>query len=210
LVISLWLAGCAATPGENPSDLAIERFATAVRADPTYLQARLQLAIVLRRSGRLAAALGQYTEALALDPRLEEARFGYAIALVGLHRYAAAKMWLDESRRLHPGRLEFVDARVRLTAAAPDSTVRDGQRALELARQLVDKRRTWSTLEALTMALAETGQYAEAVARQRDAIELFQRAAHGEPKRLLDNLRLYEQQRPCRTPWLDDAIWSAG
>jgi tetratricopeptide (TPR) repeat protein len=196
--------------GNNQLDLAIERFATAVRADPTYLQARLQLAVVLRRSDRLEAALGQYKEALALDPRLDEARFGYGIALVDLHRYAAAKMWLDESRRLHPDRMEFVDAFVRLTAAAPDSSVRDGQRALELARQLVEKRRTWSTLEALAMALAEAGQYTEAVGRQRDAIDLFQRASRGEPKRMLDNLRLYEQQRPCRTPWLDDAIWSAG
>jgi tetratricopeptide (TPR) repeat protein len=194
--------------GNNQLDLAIERFAIAVRADPTYLQARLQLATVLRRSGRLDAALGRYTETLALEPRLAEARFGYAMTLVGLHRYAAARTWLDESRRLHPERLEFVEAMVRLTAAAPDAGVRDGRRALQLGRELVQKRRTWSTLEALAMALAETGQYSEAVGQQQEAIYLLQSAVQTDSKRMLDNLRLYEQQRPCRTPWLDDGIWS--
>jgi tetratricopeptide (TPR) repeat protein len=195
--------------GNNQLDLAIERFAVAVRADPTYLQARLQLATALRRSGRLEAALGQYREALDLEPRLEEARFGYAIALVGLQRYAAAKTWLDESRRLHPDRLEFGEAMVRLTAAAPDAGVRDGRRALQLGRELVAKRRTWSTLEALAMALAEAGQYEEAAVQQREAIRLLQTSAHSDPKRMLDNLHLYQQLRPCRTPWIDDSIWIA-
>ena len=163
---------------------------------------------MLRRSGRLKAALDQYSEALKLDPRLDEARFGYAVTLVGLQQYAAAKTWLEESRRLHPDRLEFVDSLERLTAAAADSEVRDGQRALVLARTLVEKRRTWSTLEALAMALAETGQYTEAVDRQREAIDLFSRAARVEPGRMLDNVRLYQQQRPSRTPWIDEAIWT--
>jgi tetratricopeptide (TPR) repeat protein len=189
--------------GNNQLEPAIERFAIAVRADPTYLQARLQLATVLRRNGRLEAALGQYTEALKLDPRLAEARLGYAVTLVDLRRYAAAKTWLDESRRLDPERLEFIDALARLTAAAADADVRDGQRARELARALVEKRRTWSTLEALAMALAETGQYGEAVDRQREAIDLFKRETRVEPARMLDNLRLYERQQPSRMPSIE-------
>ena len=57
------------------------------------------------------------------------------------------------------------------------------------------------------MALAETGRWAEAVARQREAIE----AMRGTPAprvriALTGNLRRYERHQPCRVPWSADPI----
>ncbi len=106
-----------------------------------------------------------------MDPRLAEARLGYAVTLADAGRYATARAWLNEGRRSHPDRLEFVELLVRLLAAAPDPNVRDGRTAVDLGTRLVRQGRSWRTLEALAMALAETGQWAEAAARQRDAIE---------------------------------------
>ena len=56
------------------------------------------------------------------------------------------------------------------------------------------------------MALAETGQWTEAVARQREAIELFQRATRGTSAALSDGLRRYERHEPSRVPWSVDPL----
>ena len=177
-----------------------------MRADPGYLQAHLQLAHALRRARAFDRALAAYQGALAVDPRLAEARLGYAVTLADAGRYATARAWLNEGRRSHPDRLEFVEVLVRLLAAAPDPNVRDGRTAVDLGTRLVRQGRSWRTLEALAMALAETGQWAEAAARQRDAIEASNSANRDVRSALTDNLRRYERHEPCRVPWSTDPI----
>jgi tetratricopeptide (TPR) repeat protein len=191
--------------GSGQHAAAIDRFAAAVRADPSYVQAHLQLAHALRRSRAFDRALSAYQGALSVDPRLAEARLGYAVALADAGRYGTARAWLNEGRRADPDRLEFVEVLVRVLAAAPDPNVRDGRMAADLGARLVRQARSWRTLEALAMALAEAGQWAEAAARQREAIGVFQ----GSPEArnaLTDNLRRYERHEPCRVPWSTDPV----
>jgi len=190
--------------GQLPA--AIERFAAAVRADPGYLQAHLQLAHTLRRARAFDRALTAYQGALAVDPRLAEARLGYAVTLADAGRYGAARAWLIEGRRSHPDHPEFVDLLVRVLAAAPDANVRDGRMAAELGEQLVRQARSWRTLEALAMALAETGQWDAAIARQREAIDALARINSAASGPLVENLRRYERHQPCRVPWSSDPI----
>jgi len=185
---------------------AIEQFAAAVKADPGYLQARLQLAHVLRRARAFDRALEAYQGALTVDPRLGEARLGYGVALADAGRYAAARAWLEQGRRAHPERLEFVELLVRLLAAAPDPKIRDGAMAVDLGERLVRETRSWRTLEALAMAQAETGRWPEAIARQREAIDAFQRAPGRPMPTLAENLRRYERHQPCREPWSVDPL----
>jgi tetratricopeptide (TPR) repeat protein len=192
--------------GNGRPDLAIDRFAAAVHADPTYLQARLQLAHTLRQVGRLDRALVEYQGALSIDPRVAEARLGYAISLARLGRWGAARAWLIEGRRAYPDRPEFSESLARLLAAAPDSNVRDGAQALDLARNLVSRSRSWSTLEAVAMALAETGEYTAAVSRQREAMDAYRRENGKSNVPMADCLRRYERREPCRVPWSADPI----
>ena len=107
---------------------------------------------------------------------------------------------------LFRSRLEFVELLVRVLAAAPDPNVRDGRMAAELGTQLVRQARSWRTLEAAAMALAETGQWAAAAARQREAIEALQPANSDARTALTNNLRRYERHEPCRVPWTTDPI----
>jgi tetratricopeptide (TPR) repeat protein len=194
--------------GSGQLDPAIERFAAAVRADPTYRQARLQLAHTLRLAGRQEAALGEYQRTLALDPRLAEARLGYALSLADLGRWGAARAWLNEGRRAHPDHPEFTELLVRVLAAAPDAGVRDGALALELATDLVARARTWRTLEAHAMALAEAGRFDEAAARQREAMAAYERE-RGEPDAAMtDLLADYRRDVPARVPWPSDPLGS--
>jgi tetratricopeptide (TPR) repeat protein len=185
---------------------AIEQFEAAVKGDSGYLHARLQLGHALRRAKAFDRALAAYEGALAVDPRFADARLGYAVTLADAGRFAAARAWLTESRRAQPERLEFTELLVRLLAAAPDAKVRDGRMGAELAARLVAQARTWRTLEAQAMALAESGQWMEAVERQRDAIDLFQRATRTTSPSLADGLRRYERREPSRVPWSANLI----
>lgn len=192
--------------GSGQLPQAIERFSAAVKADPTYVASHLQLAHTLRRARAYDRALAAYQGALGVEPRLADARLGYAVTLAEAGRYATARAWLNEGRRAHPGHPTFVELLVRVLAAAPDAAVRDGRTASELGEGLVRQARSWRTLEALAMALAEAGRWDDAIARQREAITLAQgdRSAAAAARELANNLRRYEQHQPSRVPWSGD------
>ena len=194
------------------SQQAITHLSAAVRFSPNYVEAYQALADVLRRSGRLEQAMTQYAEAIRVNPKAADARFGYGMALVRLGRYRDARDWFDEASRLHPDRPDLQYALARLLAAAPDDRVRDGQRAQAIIERLVQGNKTIDLGETLAMALAERGQYAEAVALQRQLMEASSRQGlDAVTKRMAANLLRYERGQPCRVPWApDDPIHSPG
>ena len=187
---------------------AIERFETALRYQPTDGEVRLRLAVSLRRSGDPAAALDEYRTVLRMDPDVADARFGAAMALVQLRRYREARDRLDAGIESFPGASIFPHALARLLAAAPDADLRDGPRALRLVEQLAAQgERTIDLGETMAMTLAELGRYGEAAGVQRDLVAAAEAGGMRDiAPRLVANLRLYEQGRPSRTPWPDDAI----
>jgi tetratricopeptide (TPR) repeat protein len=194
------------------SQQAVSHLSAAVRFSPNYVEAYQALADVLRRSGRVEQAMTQYAEALRVNPKAAEARFGYGMALVRLGRYREARDWFDEASQLYPDRPDFQYALARLLAAAPDDRVRDGQRAQAIVERLAQTSRTIDLGETLAMALAERGQFAEAVALQRQVMEASTRQGlDAITRRMAANLLRYERGQPCRVPWTtDDPIHSPG
>jgi tetratricopeptide (TPR) repeat protein len=185
---------------------AIDRFAMAVASDPTMVNARSSLADALRRTGKLDAAIAEYTAIVSIDPSASQARFGRAMALVRLRRFAEARAVLEEATRTHPEQPGLAHALARILAAAPDDAVRDGARALTIVQSL-EKVSTPSVVlvETAAMALAESGRFPEAAARQRQAIAMASQAQRPDlAKRLAGNLGRYESGMPVRTPWADD------
>ena len=86
-------------------------------------------------------------------------------------------------------------------AAAPDSTVRDGTRALELALSLYQRRPVVARGETVAMALAELGRCDEAAARQQELLAVAERANAVElAAELQEALALYTAGPPCRPP----------
>lgn len=184
---------------------AVERLNAALAYNPNYFEARLALGDVLRTGGRPQASLAHYADALRINPRASAARVSYGMALIRLRRFAEARRWLEEGVRAQPDRPELANALARLLAAAPDAAVRDGERAVALARQLADTVGDVETGETLAMALAEVGAFGEAAAVQRSVLAAAEGAGlAGDVPRLRANLGLYERGRPCRNPWPDD------
>jgi tetratricopeptide (TPR) repeat protein len=187
---------------------AIQHLLAAIQYQPNYVEAHMAVADVLRRSGRGEAALPHYRDAIAINPRQTVARLGYAMALVQMRRYREARDWLDESVRLFGDRTDLKIALARLLAASPDDRARDGARALQMAQQMFDAGEKSTSLgETIAMALAEQGNFAQAISIQRDIIAAAQRAGLTTTvQRMTANLALYERRQPCRTPWIEDDL----
>jgi tetratricopeptide (TPR) repeat protein len=185
----------------------IRRFEAALAEQATYTEARVRLAASLRRVGRATEALAAYAQVLASDANSVEARLGQAMSLVQLARYHEARETLEEATRTHPEQPLFAHALARLLATAPQDRVRDGPRAVAMTQALVARGRTLELGETLAMALAEVGQFEQAVSIQRTLVAAAEQAGLAAPiARLTANLRLYESGQPCRTPWAPDEM----
>jgi tetratricopeptide (TPR) repeat protein len=184
---------------------AVQRLTTAVRYNPNYLEASMALGETLRRMGRFEASLKPYADVVRINPRSAEARFGYAMSLVRLRRYRDARDWLAEGASVQPDRSELSHALARVLAAAPDDSVRDGARAMTIVQSLMKAAQTTAIGETLAMALAEVGQFRDAMEVQRGVIAAAQQAGLvRDVRRMTDNLRRYERGQACRVPWPDD------
>jgi tetratricopeptide (TPR) repeat protein len=194
---------------------AITHLQAAVKFNPNYLEARQGLGDALGRAGRPEAALPEYAEVVRLNPRAAEARFGYALALVRLNRYREARQWLEEAIRLMPDDMQLLHALARVLASAPDAAARDGRQALSIAQRLeaaMGAKKTTELGETLAMAYAEVGNFAEAVSVQRSVLNAATRAGlTPDTRRMTSNLRLYERDQACRTPWqANEDVFSPG
>jgi tetratricopeptide (TPR) repeat protein len=189
---------------------AVEHLLAAVQYQPNYVEAHMAVADVLRRTGRGEASLSHYRDAIAINPRQNVARLGYAMALVQLRRYREARDWLDESVRLYGDRPDLKIALARLLATSPDAGARDGARALSIAQQLFDAGEKSTSLgETIAMALAEQGNFAQAISIQRDVMASAQKAGlTASVQRMAANLALYERHQPSRAPWFEDDLVS--
>jgi tetratricopeptide (TPR) repeat protein len=192
---------------DGRADQVLPHFEAAVRYQPNYIEAHLAMADFLRRRHRPDAALVQYAATLAINPRHTVARLGYAMCLVDGKRYRESRDWLEQAAQEFPDHSEYQLALARVLATSPDDHVRDAKRAIEITQQLYKGQRTTALGETIAMALAESGDYIQAVAIQRDVMAAAQRASlTAQMPRMQQNLALYEHHQPCRTPWSDDEL----
>ena len=185
---------------------AVDHLRLATTHDPGLADAHLRLADALRRTDQLDASMASYGRVLEIDPDQAQARFGEVMALVRLARHPEAVARLREALARHPDEPAFRLALSRLLAASPDPMVRNGDEALALVQPLTEDGATTAVAETMAMALAEQGQFLEAVEWQRAAMGGAAAGGHPEAaQRMAANLALYRTEQPCRTPWRDDA-----
>src|SRR5205823_2763848 len=78
-------------------------FAAALRLDPSTADTRMNLALTLRREGKIDAAVAQWQAVLKAVPDNDEARSLLAAALLERARYPEAADAYGEIARRHPG-----------------------------------------------------------------------------------------------------------
>ncbi len=129
------------------------------------------------------------------------------MSLVDAKRHREARDWLDAAVTQFPDHTEYKIALARVLATSPDDRVRNAKQAIAITQELYKGERTTVLGETIAMALAEYGDYEQAIAIQRDVMATAERAGM-KPQlvRMAENLALYERHQPCRTPWSDDDL----
>ena len=150
---------------------AAEQLRAAFERTPEAAATRTLLVRTLIRLGRTDDALTVLTRAASVDPDDEPVTVDLAILLADRMRYREAIARLSEAYQRHPDRAATATTLARLLAAAPDRTVRDGRRALEIATAVHAVAPGPVHGETVALALAELGRCAEASEWMQKAID---------------------------------------
>jgi tetratricopeptide (TPR) repeat protein len=124
---------------------------------------------------------------------------GSALRLAG--RYAEALRVLERAHELAPQHLGTKTNLARLLATCPEDALRDGPRALRLARSVGEQTqyRSAQALDLLACAQAAAGQYAEARESARQAIRLAEQNGRRDwVEEFKRHLRAFDVNRPFR------------
>jgi Flp pilus assembly protein TadD len=126
-----------------------------------------------------------------------------AQSLIAQRQYAEAIGVLRDALNRHPQH-EGIAARLAwLLAASPNEALRRGAEAVELAERIARKGPPESivALDALGVALAEVGRFAEAVQAARRAEQLARAAGQAQlAGEIVGRIRHYQRRQPVRLP----------
>ena len=161
------------------------------------------LATALMRSGRVDKAITEYQKALETDPKFAPAYYNLGAALQRTGRPGEAISLYQKGLQLNPADATIQNQLAWLLATAPEASLRDGGKAMELARQANQQtgRENPNILRTLAAACAEAGRFSEAVEAAQHAL----RVAVGQTNAALagalqSELKLYQAGSPFHSP----------
>ena len=189
-------------------DEAISQYREALRLKPDDPETHCNLGVTLCKKGHLEEAIAQFQEALQANPKLANAQGAFAGALLRQGRAAEAKAHYQAAIGAQPGNASFLNNLAWILATCPDTSIRNGARAVELAQQAerLSGGRNPSILGTLAAAFAETGRFPEAIASARQALEL---AAAQNNTMEAESFRAQLQFYQASAPFRDDSQTNA-
>jgi tetratricopeptide (TPR) repeat protein len=181
---------------------AIEQYAKATRLDPANIPALVYQADALMRTGYATKAVPLYRDAAAKSPGSSRMEMSLAMALVRSGDLAQARDVLESAAKAQQDNYAIANALARLLATAPNVSLRNGARALELARKVFEATRSPEVGQTYAMALAETGNFTEAVKLQQETLIAYERSKLPVFRPALErNLQRYKRSEPAREGW---------
>ena len=182
-------------------DPAIAQYQMALQLKPDYADAHNNLGIALLHKGGVDEAIAQYQVALQLKPDYADAHNNLGTALVQKGRMAEAITQYQKALQLEPADPKTQNNLALLLATGAEVSLRNGDQAVQLARQANDLAggKNPLYLRTLAAAYAEAGRFSDAMRAAQEAIELAQAA--GQPDlvaRLNDELKRYQAGHPLR------------
>jgi tetratricopeptide (TPR) repeat protein len=154
-------------------DKAIADYTEAIRLNPEYALGFNNRAIAWYYKKDYEKAVVDYTAGIRLDPNSVYGVGNRATAYAKLRRYPDSVRDFEVAIRLAPS-MDWVHRDYALfRASCPDTSFRDGKKALEMARKAIElsgKDADWEYFAALAAAYAELGQFDKAVVEQTKAL----------------------------------------
>jgi tetratricopeptide (TPR) repeat protein len=193
------LAGALAKEGK--SDDAVRALSDFLKAQPSCAPARLQLGVILARQGRTDQAIAEFLELLRADPGDSAAHYHLALALSAQGKSNEALTHYRAALQARPDFPEALNNLAWLRATHPDSQLRDGREAVELAERAcrLTEYKQAAMLGTLAAAYAEAGRFPEAVEAAEKAKALAEKADDSEAAAMNTKLlALYRSGQPYR------------
>jgi tetratricopeptide (TPR) repeat protein len=155
-------------------DDAIVHYEKALALRPYYVIAHYSLSTALLRKGEPDAAISHCRAALSIRPEHAEARINLAVALDQKGQIADAIVNYEKALTISPQSIPAQNNLAWLLATGSNASLRNGNKALELARQ-ADQLSSGANLtvrRTLAAAYAEIGQFAKAIELAQGALRL--------------------------------------
>jgi tetratricopeptide (TPR) repeat protein len=180
-------------------DSAIAHLDEAIRLDPRSARAYHGRGVAFFHKKEYDRAIASLTEAIGLEPENDGAFFDRGLARwhAGQAREAVADF--TQATELNPRNDDAWGGLAWALATAPDTGLRDGKRAVDLAKKACELT-AWKNplhLSSLAAAHAECGDFTEALRWHRKAMESPDFPAD-KKDRAKQRLALYEQGKPHR------------
>lgn len=185
---------------DGKTDDAILYFEKVIALRPDHADARNNLGYLLLQRGRAADAVPHFRRALAVAPDDPRAHYNLANALIQTGGTREAIDHYERALRLQPDVAEIYNNLAWVLATSPDSSLRDGSKAVILAEKgnELSGGTNPAILCTLGAAYAESGRFPEATSTVQRALSLA--APGGGP--WTDILRaqgqLYQERKPYR------------
>ncbi len=181
------------------SQAAIESFQQAVKSNPDSLPARINLATALSSRKLFQESIEHYRYVLKKQPSQElHKRFGRVLLETGSYQEAAKQF--TSALKLEKRDFASTLALAWLLATCNENSVRNGARAVELAKRLNSGQTTNDplVLDILAAAFAEAGDFTQARETQIEAIKRLGSQNANALTAFEQRLRHYEDGRPFR------------
>jgi len=182
-------------------DDAIDHYQKATMARADHVLARYGLCHALLEKGELDSAIQVCRSALVLWPLDADCQTALAIALEEKGNPAEAIQHYEKALEVSPSSISTLTNLAWLLATSQDASVRNGPKAVELAKQadrLVGGTNTL-VLRTLAAAYAENGEFANAIRTAQSAMQLAR--MQGEDSLttdLVEQIALYRLGMPYR------------
>jgi tetratricopeptide (TPR) repeat protein len=174
---------------------AIRDYSEAIRLEPRFADAYTGRGAAYENLKQYDRAIRDYTEAIRLAPGVALIHANRASSYDKLGRHPEAIRDYEEALRLGPRDDETLDAFAWLLATVSDPRLRDGKRAVALAREACELTQ-WKEpnhIDTLAAAYARSGAFESAVKWQMKALE---DPGHRKFKEAQERLSLYRAGKP--------------
>jgi len=187
---------------KNDLQQAIVYYENAIRIDPNTIKAHFNLGTVFVKQGNLERAGAEFEYEIRINPNYVEAHYNLGNVLLAQGKPDQAIANYEMALELAPDNIMAMNNLAWLLATHPKDNVRNGARAVELAKHAcnITDYKVPELLDTLATAYAEENRFAEAVETAAKALALAKSQKRPPAKIQQIRLRLeqYKVQKPFR------------